>query len=82
MPATPEVDLVGGLLDDFHDFRLACHAGHIGMDVQRAEARTEGHLLRRGQGLVAEKDHLMFDQRLADRGDGIVAQRLAEVHAG
>ena len=52
------------------------------MDVQRAEARTEGHLLRRGQGLVAEKDHLMFDQRLADRGDGIVAQRLAEVHAG
>ena len=61
---------------------MSGHAGDVGMDVQRPEARPEAHLFGRRQTLVAEEDHLVLDKRGAVRGDGLVGELLGQIDAG
>lgn len=81
VPAAAKVYLLGGLLDDLEDLRVARHALHIGMDVERAPALAEGDVLVGREGLVAEEDDVVLEEGLVDVVELRVGERLRQVHA-
>ena len=50
--------------------------------LQHAEAARESDLLLGGEVLVAEESDLVVEERLVYSGEGLVIERLREIHAG
>ena len=82
MPFATDVLLVAGFLAHLGDHRMAVDRAEEAVDVDLAELLGEGHVLLGRQLLVAEEDHPVVDERLADLGDDAAAHRAAEIHAG
>ena len=61
---------------------MVLHADHEGMQVDFAPTAGEGKLARRRQVLVAEEDHLVFQQGGADFAQHLVGQVFRKVDAG
>ncbi len=82
MPAAAEIGLFVGFLDDLEQFRVAVHAFHIRVDVQRPETAGEGLVLvRRHAVLAAQDDDLVVEKGLVDGVELGVRQVLCQVHA-
>src|SRR5579863_4340470 len=66
---------------DDDDLGVARHAPALAEDVEvdLAKAAGEGNLLRRGNALVAEKNHSMFVIGSLDHGENVVAERLGKI---
>jgi hypothetical protein len=60
---------------------VACDGREEAVDVDRAEAAGEGDLLLRCDLLVAEEDHAVVVEGLADLGEMRLVHRLGEVHS-
>ena len=80
MPGTPEIAAaIIGLFSDLDNFRIVGHSADKLVDVQAAKAAAERQMLLRCEMLIAEKDHLMVEQRPADFGNHGVVERLAQI---
>ena len=67
MPAAAKIGFLVRFLDDFQQLRMAVHALHIWVYIQRAEPPREILLLvRRQPVLAAQNDHLVIEKRLMD----------------
>ena len=71
---------IGVGVDD-HRLRQAGQRGGGGVDVQFAEAATEGELLLGADVLIAEEDHQMIHQRLMDHIETGIVQRPGQIDA-
>src|SRR5580704_15157058 len=82
VPAAAEIARLVFLLTDFEDLLVVGHTLDEFMDLQLAEAAAEGEVLVGGQVLVAEEDHLVVGERVADFADRRVIELLRQVDAG
>jgi hypothetical protein len=71
-----------GLFSHLDDLRVLSHAADKVMDIQAAKAAAKSQMLLRRQMLVAEKDRLMVEQRLADLGNHGIVERFAQIDTG
>ncbi len=76
MPSTTEYEgcFFGGFLDHVYHVRMIGHAGHIGFAAKLTEVLGNPLQVSNAQGLVADEDHLVGEQRLAQLGKALVAQ--------
>ena len=81
MPAAAEIALLGRLLDDVEQEREVVHALHEGIVVGLAEARADIHQVLRRQFLVADRDHLVVEERLVDLSPVVIVHG-AQVDTG
>jgi hypothetical protein len=80
MPRAPEIAAsIIGLFSDLDDLRVVGHAPDKVMDIQAAKVTAESQMLLRRQMLVAEKDHLMVEQGLANLSNHRIVERLAQI---
>ena len=81
VPELPR-DVLGVLVSlDLDDLGMAFHA-RGGVDVELAEAPTEGLVLFDRKLLIAEEDHQVAHQRQVDLVELKCGERLAEINAG
>jgi len=82
MPELAVGDLRVLVCVDHEDLGMTLHMRRGRVEMQRAEALAERHVLFRGhRPLVAEEDHRVFVERVEDLVPLIVGQRLRKVHA-
>ena len=76
MPDPAEIDRLVFQFQDRRDFRVIVPSLDHRIGNQIAEAAGEAQVFFGGDVLVAEKDHLVFQERPADFSDDAVTQRL------
>ena len=80
MPGAAEAgNNVVGFLDDRHDFGMAGQAGGEGVNIESAEACAKVEMLLGRDVLVAEKDHDVFVESLANFGKSPVVQGAGQI---
>jgi len=68
LPAIADVAALLRLLAHLGDLRIAGHGGEEAVDIDAANAASEGEVLLRRQPLVAEEDHAALTKDTADLG--------------
>jgi hypothetical protein len=81
VPVLADDVLVAGLAEDHLDLVVGLHALVVRVNEDRAEAASKGLLLRSVELLVAEEDHAVLVERLADLRDHPVIEFLGDIDA-
>ena len=77
--SSPTIFLSPGSRAICDDLGIGLRALVVGVDEDLAEAAREGLVALGVELLVAEEDHAVVEQRLADVADGAVVELLADV---
>jgi hypothetical protein len=80
VPGAPKIAaVILGLFSDLDNFRIVGHSADKLVDIQAAKAAAESQVLLWCQMLIAEKDHLVVEQRAADFGNHGGVERFAQI---
>ena len=74
--------LAGGVAAEQHQLGVVRVVREHRVHLELTEAAGQGDVGGRGDVLVAEHEHLVLHQRLAQGGDGVVVEGVVEVDGG